>query len=100
MSVQAAVVPTLPPMMVLMPWLVTPAPPPKAPKVAAVPKFTGARQAVVPVLKVVTLLTARALPARSFTPVAPEATVTVNVRLAVKPAGAVGVKVATWLAAL
>src|SRR6202035_2258051 len=56
-------------MMVLMPWLVIPAPPPKDPKVAALARLGPTGPAVVPVVKLHGLGTrpaATALPVRSF----------------------------------
>src|ERR1700712_90594 len=92
MSVQAAVEPRLPLTTVLMPWLVTPAAPPKAPKEAAPPRATPPVHAWAPVLKPQTLLAASGLPARSVTAVV---TVTTKAVFGAKPAGALGTKVAS-----
>ncbi len=91
-AVHTAVVPRLPLTTVLMPWLVTPAPPPKAPKEAAPPRATPPVQAWEPVVKPQTLLAASALPARSVTAVV---TVTTKAVFDAKPPAALGTKVAT-----
>jgi hypothetical protein len=81
---------------VFTPWLVTPAPPPKLPKAAMVRKFTGAKQACVPVVKFHVKALAKGLAAKSVTPVV---TVATKLVLGAKPVGLVGTKVATLLGA-
>jgi hypothetical protein len=81
---------------VFTPWLVAPAPPPKLPKAAMVRKFTGAKQACVPVVKLQMNALAKGLAAKSVTPVV---TVATKLVLGAKPVGLVGTKVATLLGA-
>src|SRR3984893_4041323 len=67
--VETPVVPISPLMMVLMPWLVIPAPPPKDPKVAALARLGPTGPVVVPVVKFQgfgTRPAPSALPYRSF----------------------------------
>lgn len=85
---------------VVMPWLVTPAPPPNAPYAAAEPRLTPPPHGSTLVEKLQTRSATMELPARSLTPAAPDFTVATKVLLAANPgAAATGTKDATRLAA-